>query len=118
MPTPQPRKASTGRTRTTSGRGRYSRSAATPRRSTPSISLRRRQPSPTGVKKVTAAASKAVPSSGKGKAGSAALLAAAAGVAGVALKNKDKLLGKVKQQPDQHADEQPINAAVPPTPVN
>jgi hypothetical protein len=119
MPTPQPRRTSTGRTRTTSSsRGRYSRSAATPRRSVPSIGLRRRQPSPTGVKKVTAAAGKAVPSSGKGKAGGAALIATAAAAAGVALKNKDKLLGKVKQQPDQHADDPAINAATPPTPVN
>ena len=117
MPTPQPRRTSTGRSRTTSGRGRYARSA-TPRRSVPSIGLRRqRQPSPTGVKKVTAAAGKALPSSGKGKAGGAALIATAAAAAGVALKNKDKLMGKVKQQPDQHADDQALNATAPPAPV-
>jgi hypothetical protein len=117
MPTPQSRRTSTGRSRTTSGRGRHARNAATPRRSAPTIGLRRRrQPSPTGVKKVTAAAGKALPSSGKGKAGGAALIATAAAAAGLALKNKDKLVGKVKQ-PDQHAGNQPTNATAPPAPV-
>ena len=117
MPTPQPRRASTGRSRTTSGRGSHARSA-TPRRSVPSIGLRRqRQPSQTGVKKVTAAAGKALPSSGKGKAGGAALIATAAAAAGVALKNKDKLMGKVKAQPHQHPGDQPVNATAPPAPV-
>ena len=57
-----------------------------------------------------------MPSSGKGKAGGAALIATAA-AAGVALKNKDKLMGKVKQQQDQHADDQALNATAPPAPV-
>ena len=84
---------------TSSGsRGRYARSTATPRRSSPVQGLRRRrQPKPTGLKKVMnavvptgagGAAKKAAPSSKKGKAGGLALVAAAAGMA---FKNRDKL---------------------------
>jgi uncharacterized membrane protein YebE (DUF533 family) len=77
------------------GRGRFARSASSPRRSIPTPGLRRRrQPEPSGLKKVVsavvpaAAAKKATPSSKKGKAGGLALIAA---VAGMAFKNRDKL---------------------------
>ena len=77
------------------GHGRYARSTSTPRRISPSQGLRRRrQPQPSGLKKLmgavlpTAAAKKAAPSSKKGKAGGLALAAAAAGMA---LKNRDKI---------------------------
>jgi hypothetical protein len=78
----------------TTGRGRYMRSASTPRRRIPTPGLRRRQPEPSGLKKVVtaivpaSAAKKAAPSSKKGKAGGLALIAAAAGMA---FKNRDKL---------------------------
>jgi hypothetical protein len=79
------------------GRGRFARSTSTPRRSSPVPGLhRRRQPEPTGLKKVmgtvvsASAAKKAAPSSRKGKAGGVALAAAAAGVA---FKNRDRLPG-------------------------
>jgi len=91
-----------GRAAAQSGnKGRYARAKATPRRSTPKIGLRRRQPQPTGVKKVVqsvlpaSAAKKATPNSKAGKAGGVALLAAAAGVA---FKNRDKLVSQVKQR--------------------
>ena len=77
------------------GIGRYARSTSTPRRSSPTLGLRRRrQAPPSGFRKVmttvlpTAAAKKAAPSSKKGKAGGLALVAAAAGMA---FKNRDKL---------------------------
>ena len=110
-----------GRTPSRSGAGRFARSTATPRRSTPSVALRRRQPQPTGVKKLAAAAGKAVPSSGKGKAGSAALVAAAAAAAGVALKNRDKIIGQVKQRAgggETLPAAPAVDAAPPATPIS
>jgi hypothetical protein len=77
------------------GRGRYARSTSTPRRTIATPGLRRRrQPQPSGLKKVmsavvpAAAAKKAAPSSKKGMAGGLAVIAAAAGMA---FKNRDKL---------------------------
>jgi hypothetical protein len=72
--------------------GRYARSSAT-RRPTQGL-RRRRQPEPTGLRKLVgavlpvSAAKKAAPGSKKGRAGGIALAAAAAGVA---FKNRDKL---------------------------
>jgi hypothetical protein len=100
--------------------GRYARSTSTARRTRPSVGLRRRQPQPTGVKKIAAAAGNAVPASGKGKAGSAALVATAAAAAGVALKNRDKILNQIKQRTsgdDKPPATPPVNAAPPATPT-
>jgi hypothetical protein len=84
----------TGRT-SGAGQGRFARSTSTPRRTSPTQGLRRRrQPEPSGIKKVmgavlpATAAKKATPSSKKGKAGGFALVAAAAGMA---FKNREKL---------------------------
>jgi hypothetical protein len=88
-----PTQTRTGRT-SVPRRGRYARTTSTPRRFSPTQGLRRRQPQPTGLKKVVsavlpaAAAKKATPSSKKGKAGGFALIAAAAGMA---FKNRGKL---------------------------
>jgi hypothetical protein len=76
---------------TTSSQGRFARASSASR--TQGL-RRRRQPEPSGLKKVlgslipAATAKKAAPSSKKGKAGGLALVAAAAGMA---LKNRDKL---------------------------
>ena len=72
--------------------GRFGRGGTAPRRG-PAL-RRRREPEPTGVKKLIggllpAAAKKATPNSKKGPAGGFALAAAAA--AGMAFKNRDKL---------------------------
>ena len=73
--------------------GRFARGGTAPRRG-PAL-RRRREPEPTGVKKLiggllpAAAAKKATPNSKKGAAGGFALAAAAA--AGMAFKNRDKL---------------------------
>ena len=90
------------------GQGRFARSTSTPRRSGPAQGLRRRrQPEPTGVKKVmgtvlsAGAAKKATPSSRKGKAGGVALAAAAAGMA---FKNRGKISGMRKK--DSQKDSQ------------
>ena len=78
-------------TRTRRPTGRYAR-ASTHR--TQGL-RRRRQPEPSGLKKMVgamlpaAAAKKAAPSSKKGRAGGLAVLAAAAGVA---FKNRDRLM--------------------------
>jgi hypothetical protein len=83
----------TGRA-SSAGQGRFTRPASTPRRGIPAQALRRRQPEPSGFKKLAgalvpaAAARKAAPGSKKGKAGGFALAAAAAGMA---FKNRDKL---------------------------
>jgi len=113
-------RARPARTSARGATGRHARSASTTRPSRPSARLRRRQPQPTGVKKVAAAAGKAVPSSGKGKAGSAALVAGAVAAAGVALKNRDKLVNHVKQRTggdDKPPATPPVNAAPPATPT-
>jgi hypothetical protein len=80
------------------GQGRFARSTSAPRKSRPAQGLRRRrQPEPTGIKKVmgtvlpAGAAKKAAPSSRKGKAGGGVALAAAA--AGMAFKNRDRIPG-------------------------
>ena len=93
-----------GRTSTpASGRGRFARGTATPRRTTPTTALRRRKPQQSGIKKVmssvlpAAAAKKAAPSSKKGKAGGLALAAAAAGMA---FKNRNKLTQMVHKDQD------------------
>ena len=77
------------------GAGRFPRSTPTPRRTAAGRGLRRRrQPEPSGFKKLigavlpAATAKKAAPRSKKGKAGGFALAAAAAGMA---FKNRDKL---------------------------
>jgi hypothetical protein len=81
-------------TQTRTRPGRYARTTSTPRRFSPAQGLRRRQPEPTGIKKVVGkvvpagAVKKATPGSRKGKAGGLALVAAAAGMA---FKNRDKL---------------------------
>ena len=102
------------------GQGRFARSSSVSRRSLPGQGLRRRQPEPSGLKKVlravtpAAAAKKAAPSSKKGVAGGLALAAAAAGVA---FKNRGKLAEL------RHKDPEPVtsgsdNTATPPgTPV-
>ena len=78
----------------TTGRGRFARGTATPRRSVPTTALRRRKPQQSAFKRAmsgivpAAAAKKATPSSKKGKAGGLALAAAAAGMA---FKNRGKL---------------------------
>jgi hypothetical protein len=83
-----------GRSTSSAAKGRYARTTSTPRRRVPTPGLRRRQPKPSGLKKVmgavipTAATKKATPSSKKGKAGGLALAAAAAGMA---FKNRGKL---------------------------
>jgi len=86
----------TGRA-SSAGEGRFARSTSTPRRSNPVQGLRRRrQPAPTGLKKVmggvlsAGAAKKAAPGSRKGKAGGMVLAAAAAGMA---FKNRGKVAG-------------------------
>ena len=77
------------------GRGRFAVDVHAPPEQ-PEDLRRRRQPEPTGLKKVmgsvlsAGAAKKAAPSSRKGKAGGFALAAAAAGVA---FKNRDKISG-------------------------
>jgi len=82
------------RTGRASGQGRFGRSTTTPRRTSPTRGLRRRQPEPSGLKRLIGsvrpgtAARKATPSSKKGKAGGLALLA---GAAGMAFKNRGKL---------------------------
>ena len=87
-PTVRTRTGRTGRA-SAPAQGRFARGAAT---SHTQGLRRRRQPEPTGIKKVIsgvpAAGAKAMPGSKKGKAGGLALLAAAAGVA---VKNRDKL---------------------------
>jgi hypothetical protein len=77
------------------GQGRFARSTSTPRRNASTQGLRRRrQPQPSGLKKVltavlpTTATRKARPSSKKGKAGGLALVAAAAGMA---FKNRGRI---------------------------
>ena len=101
------------------GRGRYARSTSTPRRRIPTPGMRRRQPEPSGLKKVmgalvpTAAAKKATPRSKKGKAGGLALVAAAAGMA---FKNRDKL-GELRRKDQGGSSPTPTgvdNAAAPP----
>ncbi len=78
---------------TTASQGRFARASSMSR--TQGL-RRRRQPEPSGVKKVlsavlpTAAAKKAAPSSKKGKAGAGGIALVAA-AAGMALKNRDKL---------------------------
>jgi hypothetical protein len=79
------------------GKGRFARSTPMPRRSVPSQGLRRRrQPEPSGLKKVmrgvlpAAAVKQAAPGSKKGKAGGLALVAAAAGLA---FKNRGRISG-------------------------
>jgi hypothetical protein len=108
----------TGRATRTS-QGRFARSTSTPRRSSPTQGLRRRrQPEPSGFKKVlgavlpAAAAKKATPSSKKGKAGGLALAAAAAGMA---FKNR----GKISELRHKDSDATPSgmnNASTPPAP--
>ena len=102
------------------GRGRYARSASTPRRFSPTQGLRRRQPAPSGLKKVvssvlpTATAKKATPSSKKGKAGGFALIAAAAGMA---FKNRGKI-GELRRKQTGDTPATPAytdNASNPPT---
>ena len=105
MPTPTRtgRASSAARTRTATSRGgRFARSTATPRRTSPTQGLRRRrQPQPSGMKKVlgamlpTGAAKKAAPSSKKGRAGGLALVAAAAGVM---FKNREKLTEQLRHR--------------------
>ena len=97
MPAPtrtgrMPARAGRSTSSTSRGAGRFARAGG----ATGTQGLRRRrQPQPTGVKKVLsavlpgAAAKKAAPSSKKGKAGGLALAAAAA--AGMAFKNRGKL---------------------------
>jgi hypothetical protein len=122
-PTRTGRQAGTGRGRfarpTTARTGRYARSTSTPRRFPPTQGLRRRQPQPSGLKKVmsavlpTAAAKKATPSSKKGKAGGFALIAAAAGMA---FKNRDKL-GELRRKQASGTSTTPAtsdNASTPP----
>jgi len=77
---------------------------------------RRRQPEPSGIKKLAtavnpAAARKAMPSTKKGKAGGLALAAAAVGVA---VKNRDRLPGMRSRE--QGAPDSTTNASTPPTP--
>jgi hypothetical protein len=85
----------TGRA-SSAGKSRFARSTPTPRRSIPTQGLRRRQPEPSGLKKVmsgllpAAAAKQAAPGSRKGKAGGLALVAAAAGLA---FKNRGRISG-------------------------
>jgi hypothetical protein len=102
---------------TTSRPGRYARSSAT-RRPTQGL-RRRRQPEPSGLKKLlgavvpTGAAKKATPSSKKGRAGGLALAAAAAGVA---FKNRDKLAQMTHRDTRTGEPSPPAsnNAAAPP----
>src|SRR5215210_7059522 len=109
------------------GGGRFARGTSSPRRSSPSTGLRRRQAKPKGLQKVvksvlpTGAAKKAAPSGKAGKAGGVALLAAAAGVA---FKNRDKIVGQVKQRTSGGSSPAPdgggtgVNAAPPATPIS
>jgi hypothetical protein len=99
--------------------GRYARSTSSPRRMRPTQGLRRRQPEPSGIKKVmgavlpTAAAKKATPSSKKGKAGGFALIAAAAGMA---FKNRGKI-GELRRKQAGGTSPAPTstdNASTPP----
>jgi hypothetical protein len=85
----------------------------------PTQGLRRRQPEPSGMKKVmsavlpTAAAKKATPSSKKGKAGGFALIAAAAGMA---FKNRGKI-GELRRKQAGGTSPAPTstdNASTPP----
>jgi hypothetical protein len=92
-----------GRTAPATGRGRFARGAATPRRPLPPTALRRRKPQESTLQKAmhavlpAAAAKKAAPSTKKGKAGGFALAAAAAGMA---FKNREKLTRMVRKDDD------------------
>ena len=78
---------------------------------------RRRQPAPSGVKKLVNAvnadtARKAVPNSKKGRAGGLALVAAALGMA---IKNRDRLPGRRAKDADARTPGMP-DSSTPPTP--
>ncbi len=101
-----------GRTSTTTGTGRFARAGGATR--TQGL-RRRRQPQPTGFKKIlsavvpSGAAKKATPSSKTGKAGGFALVAAAAGMA---FKNRDKLSQM------RHKDAGTVGTTPPTTPTS
>ena len=101
--------------------GRFKRSAPAPRRTSRVPALRRRrEPEPTGLKKLAssvqplAAAKKAKPSSKKGMAGGLALAATAAGVL---FKNRDKLPGMGRKDDDTTASSANNASAPPATPA-
>jgi hypothetical protein len=111
------------RTRAGRPRGRYARTTSTPRRRSPIQGMRRRrEPEPSGLKKLMSsalpggAAKKVAPSSKKGWAGGLTLVAAAAGMA---IKNRGKLSERGHKGPGrEETNAGSGNAAVPPsTPV-
>ncbi len=113
-------RTSTPRRTSSAGQGRFARSGSASRRSIPGQGLRRRQPEPTGFKKVlsavapAAAAKKAAPSSKKGIAGGVALAAAAAGMA---FKNRSKLSGLRRKDTDTSSVDSANSASPPATPI-
>jgi hypothetical protein len=114
------RAATSRRTAGAAGQGRFTRSSSVQRRALPGQGLRRRQPKPSGFKKVlsavtpAAAAKKAAPSSKKGMAGGVALVAAAAGMA---FKNRGKLSELRRKDPEPVTSGSDNTATPPGTPV-